>query len=193
MREEAFTRNIPPGHEPARLRAVPVPAGTRGIEGIRPCRDGPARGQRLLLFCKRSPLGMHAAARTRLPVSRDRYRGRHGAHQPGHHRETGYAPDRKRSRGRGLRTIARIREIATQLGLEPARIHVVFNRYKSGAAPVDIGNENPIAIIPEDPAVEAADLAATPVSQIPETSPARQAVRGLAGKLIKMAHERAGE
>ncbi len=94
---------------------------------------------------------------------------------------------------RGLRTIARIREIATQLGLEPEKIHVIFNRYKSGAAPVDIGNERPIAIIPEDPAVEAADLAATPISQIPESSPARQAVRELAGKLIKMAHERAGE
>jgi len=91
---------------------------------------------------------------------------------------------------RGLRTIARIREIATQLGLAPEKIHVVFNRYKDGAAPIDIGNEVPIAIIPEDPAVEAADLAATPVSQIPDSSPARRAVRVLADHLIKMAHDR---
>jgi CO dehydrogenase maturation factor len=94
---------------------------------------------------------------------------------------------------RGLRTIARIREIAIQLGLEPSRIHVIFNRYKAGTAPVDIGDELPLAIIPEDPAVEEADLAATPVSQIPESSPAWQAVRGLAGKLIEMAHARPDE
>ena len=94
---------------------------------------------------------------------------------------------------RGLRTIARIREIATQLGLEPEKIHVVFNRYKAGTAPVDIGSEKPIAIIPEDSAVEAADLAATPVSAIPKDSPARKAVRELAAKMVKMAREGRGK
>src|SRR5512136_2857190 len=34
---------------------------------------------------------------------------------------------------RGLRTIARIREIAVQLGLEDAKIQVVFNRFRGGA------------------------------------------------------------
>jgi len=91
---------------------------------------------------------------------------------------------------RGLRTIARIREIATQLGLEKEKINVVFNQYKSGAAPVDIGDEDPIAIIPDDPTVEAADLAATPVSQIPAASPARAAVRNLAEKILIMSRER---
>jgi CO dehydrogenase maturation factor len=89
-----------------------------------------------------------------------------------------------------LRTITRIREIATQLGLEPERIKIVFNRFKSGAAPVDIGNDMPLAIIPDDPHVEAADLAATPVSQIPCDSPARVAVLNLAKKILKSAHER---
>jgi len=88
---------------------------------------------------------------------------------------------------RGLRTVARIREIATQLGLEKEKIHVVFNQYKTGAAPIDIGEESPIAIIPEDPSVESADLAATPVSQIPFDSPARVAVRALAEKIQEMA------
>jgi len=88
---------------------------------------------------------------------------------------------------RGLRTVARIREIATQLGLEKEKIHVVFNQYKTGAAPIDIGEESPIAIIPEDPSVESADLAATPVSQIPFDSPARVAVRALAEKIREMA------
>jgi CO dehydrogenase maturation factor len=91
---------------------------------------------------------------------------------------------------RGLRTIARIREIATQLGLEKEKIHVVFNQYKTGTAPVDIGDEFPIAIIPEDPAVEKADLAATPVSLIPKESPARIAVQVLAEKIRAMARER---
>jgi CO dehydrogenase maturation factor len=90
---------------------------------------------------------------------------------------------------RGLRTITRIKEIATQLGLEPGRIHIVFNRFKSGTAPVDIGNEPPIAIIPDDPAVEGADLAAMPVSGIPVDSTARVAVMNLAKNLQKRAHD----
>jgi len=93
---------------------------------------------------------------------------------------------------RGLRTVARIREIATQLGLEPARIHVVFNRYKTGTAPVDTGSETPFAIIPDDAEVEQADLAATPVSQIPGDSPARVAVRELARKICVLALDRDG-
>ena len=91
---------------------------------------------------------------------------------------------------RGVRTIARIRQIATELGLEPEKIHIVFNKYKTGAAPVDIGKETPIALLPDDPAVEAADLAATPVSQIPLSSPARIAVRELAEKIRTLAKER---
>ncbi len=91
---------------------------------------------------------------------------------------------------RGLRTIARIREIATQLGLEDEKIQVVFNRFRSGTAPVDIGGVEPIAVIPEDPAIEQADLAATPVSLIPAGSPARVAVRELAEKIRAMAEEK---
>ena len=84
---------------------------------------------------------------------------------------------------RALRTIARIRDIATQLGLEEEKIRVIFNRFKTGSAPVDFGTERPFAIIPDDPAVEQADLAATPVSRIPYNSPSRIAVRELAEKI----------
>ncbi|MDD1696711.1 MAG: AAA family ATPase [Methanoregula sp.] len=94
---------------------------------------------------------------------------------------------------RGLRTIARIKEIATQLGLEPGRIHIVFNRFKSGTAPVDIGNEPPFAIIPDDPGVEGADLAAAPVSGIPVDSPARVAVMNLAKNIQKHVHDNNGK
>lgn len=91
---------------------------------------------------------------------------------------------------RGLRTVIRIRAIAISLGLGEEKIHVVFNRFKTGAAQVDIGKQVPFAIIPEDPAVEAADLAAIPVAQIPPDSPARVAVRELAVKLAGMAERR---
>ena len=91
---------------------------------------------------------------------------------------------------RGLRTITRIREIAIALGFPSSRIHVVFNRYKTGTAPVDIGSETPIAIIPDDAEVEKADLAATPVSRIPVNSPARIAVRSLAEKIRVLAQDR---
>jgi CO dehydrogenase maturation factor len=87
---------------------------------------------------------------------------------------------------RGMRTIARIREIATDLGLEREKIHAVINRYRSGTAPVDTAGGQPIAVIPDDPAVEAADLAATPVAMIPEGSPARRAVWELAVKIMAM-------
>ena len=91
---------------------------------------------------------------------------------------------------RGLRTIARIRGIATQLGLEPEKIQVVFNRFRGGAAPVDIGIRQPIAIIPDDAAVEEADLRATPVSLVPPGSPARAAVHELAVRIRDMAGKR---
>jgi CO dehydrogenase maturation factor len=91
---------------------------------------------------------------------------------------------------RGLRTIARIREIATQLGLGKEKIFIVFNRYKSITAPVDFGINPPLAMIPDDPFVEAADLAATPVSQIPTHSPALGAVIDLVQKIVKSAHEK---
>jgi CO dehydrogenase maturation factor len=91
---------------------------------------------------------------------------------------------------RGLRTIARIRDIATQLGLEKEKIQIVFNRFRSGTAPVDTGAERPIAIIPEDTAIEQADLTAMPVSLLPPESPAGIAVRELAGKIVEMAEKK---
>ena len=91
---------------------------------------------------------------------------------------------------RGLRTVTRIREIAIDLGLAPDRLFVILNRYKTGTAPVDIGSETPVAIIPDDAEVEKADLAATPVSRIPVDSPARIAVRNLAEKIRVLAQDR---
>lgn len=90
---------------------------------------------------------------------------------------------------RGLRTIARIQEIATQLGLEQEKIRVVYNRFRSGTAPVDIGAGRPIAVIPEDMAIEQADLTAMPVSLVSPESLAYTAVRGLAEKIVTLARK----
>ena len=91
--------------------------------------------------------------------------------------------------GRGLRTIARIREIATQLGFTPERIHIIFNRFRHSIATVDIGIDTPIAQIPDDQQVEAADLAASPVSQIPADSPDRIDVMELVRKIVRLVYE----
>lgn len=88
---------------------------------------------------------------------------------------------------RGLRTIARIRDIAMDLGLERDRIRVVFNRFRTATAPVDVDSADVIAVIPEDDAVEQADLAALPVSRIPGESPARRAVITLAESIVALA------
>ncbi len=94
---------------------------------------------------------------------------------------------------RGLRTIARIRAIAMELGLPEEKIRVVFNRFRTRTAQVDTGSIDAFAIIPDDPAVEGADLDALPVSQIPATSHARTAVGKLAGKIILLAEKRSAE
>ena len=193
MREEAFTRHIPPGmnrHDYVRFRFRQALVEAEGFDLVamgRPegsgcycfandllseCMAGLERDYRFVVIDTEA--GMEHISRGTigkpdilLIVS-----------DPG---------------ARGLRTIVRIREIATQLGMNPPHIHVVFNRYKSGSAMVDIGNEVPIAIIPEDSAVEMADLAATPVSHIPADSPARVIVRDLAEKMVKLAQKKQRE
>ncbi|MFA6331639.1 MAG: AAA family ATPase [Methanoregula sp.] len=190
MREEAFSRNIPPGmnrHDYVRFRfrqALVEAAGFDLVAMGRPEGSG--------CYCFANDL----LSECMVQLERD-YRFIVIDTEAGMEhisRGTIGKPDLllivSDPGARGLRTIARIREIATQLGLEKEKIHVVFNQYKSGAAPVDIGEESPIAIIPEDPAVERADLAATPVSLIPEDSPARVAVQRLAEKILAMARAR---
>jgi CO dehydrogenase maturation factor len=190
MREEAFTRHIPPGmnrHDYVRFRFRQALIEANGFDLIamgRPEGSG--------CYCFANDL----LSECMVQLERD-YRFIVIDTEAGMEhisRGTIGKPDMllivSDPGARGLRTIARIKAIATQLGLEPERIQIVFNRFKSGTAPVDIGNEKPIAIIPDDPHVETADLAATPVSQIPFDSPARIAVLNLAKIIQKIAHER---
>jgi CO dehydrogenase maturation factor len=187
MREEAFSRNIPPGmnrHDYVRFRFRQALVESEGFDLVamgRPEGSG--------CYCFANDL----LSECMLQLERD-YRFIIIDTEAGMEhisRGTIGKPDLllivSDPGARGLRTIARIREIATQLGLEKERIHVVFNQYKNGTAPIDIGGESPIAIVPEDPSVEKADLAATPVSLIPGGSPARVAVRALAETIRGMA------
>ena len=190
MREEAFTRHIPPGmnrHDYVRFRFRQALVEAKGFDLIamgRPEGSG--------CYCFANDLLSECIAR----LERD-YRFIVIDTEAGMEhisRGTIGKPDMllivSDPGARGLRTIARIREIATQLGLEKDQIFIVFNRYKSVTAPVDFGMDAPLAIIPDDPMVEAADLAATPVSQVPADSPALGAVLELVKKIIKSAHEK---
>jgi CO dehydrogenase maturation factor len=190
MREEAFTRHIPPGmnrHDYVRFRFRQALVEAQGFDLI---AMGRPEGSGCYCFANDllSECMVQLERNYRFIVIDSEAGMEHIS------RGTIGKPDLllivSDPGARGLRTIARIKEIATQLGLEPDRIQIVFNRFKSGTAPVDIGNEPPIAIIPDDPRVEGADLAATPVSGIPGDSPARVAVMNLAKIIQKRAYEK---
>ena len=183
MREEAFTRSIPPGMDRTGYikyrfrRALAEAEGYDLLAMGRPegsgcycfpnallteCIETLERGYRLVVVD--SEAGMEHIARgtikspeVLLIVS-----------DPG---------------ARGIRTAGRIRDLAESLGLSRDRIFLVVNRDRGDDT---IESDLPlIACIPEDPAVGEADLAGTPIVGIPADSPARAAVRDLAARLIE--------
>ena len=190
MREEAFTRTIPPGmnrHDYVRYRFRKALVEAEGFDLVamgRPEGSG--------CYCFANDL----LSECMIELERDYHFIILDSEAGMEHiaRGTVGKPDLllivSDPGARSLRTIARIREIARQLGLEDEKIRVVVNRYKTRSAPVAIGPEKPLAVIPEDPAVEQADLAATPVSLIPLDSPARVTVRELAEKILTLENSR---
>ncbi len=183
MREEAFTRSIPPGMDRTgyiRYRFRRALAEAEGYDLLamgRPegsgcycfpnallteCIETLERGYRLVVVDSEAGMEHIARGTIRSPeilliVS-----------DPG---------------ARGMRTAGRIRDLAESLGLSRERIFLVVNRDRGDAASE---SDLPlIARIPEDPAVGEADLAGTPIVGIPESSPARAAVRDLTARLIK--------
>jgi len=91
---------------------------------------------------------------------------------------------------RGIRTAARIRDLAKSLGLSSVPQVLVVNRWKGKSSEGIPGAPDIGIVIPEDPAVEAADLAGSPVGAIPPGSPAREAVRRLAQEILRRAKEK---
>jgi len=85
---------------------------------------------------------------------------------------------------RGIRTAARIREIAVSLGLDPGTMHLVINRDRGAVAEEGTLPLPLLGRIPEDPAVQDADLQGRPLVSIPPEAPSRRAVAELAGKIL---------
>jgi CO dehydrogenase maturation factor len=89
---------------------------------------------------------------------------------------------------RGMKTAARIHDLARSLGLSSVPVLLVVNRFKGSTA--DSLIPEPALFIPEDPAIEKAELSGMPVGSLKEGSPARVAVERLAGIILSMARER---
>ena len=183
MREEAFTRSIPPGMDRTGYikyrfrRALAEAEGYDLLAMGRPegsgcycfpnallteCIETLERGYRLVVVD--SEAGMEHIARGTIQSPKVLLI----VSDPG---------------ARGMRTAGRIRDLAESLGLSRERIFLVVNRDRGDDT---IESDLPlIACIPEDPAVGEADLAGTPIVGIPADSPARAAVRDLAARLIE--------
>jgi CO dehydrogenase maturation factor len=87
---------------------------------------------------------------------------------------------------RGVRTAGRIHDLAITLGIPEGRIYFVINRAGvPGEDPVG-SPERILASIPDDPEVGRADLDARPIVSIPEGSPARSAVGDLAERVLSL-------
>jgi CO dehydrogenase maturation factor len=90
---------------------------------------------------------------------------------------------------KGIRTVARIKDLVTELGLVVRREEVVINLAPSEIAP-SISEElnrlgiKPAAVIPEDEQIINYDLEIKPLLELPDTSIAVQAVSGLMTKLL---------
>jgi CO dehydrogenase maturation factor len=94
---------------------------------------------------------------------------------------------------RGIRTARRIRDLAISLGMEGVPMYLVISRFSEGAAAEAAALEESLpllGVVQEDPAVEEADLHARPIAGIPPGSPARRAVRALAGSIREICANR---
>ena len=97
---------------------------------------------------------------------------------------------------RGVRTAERIHDLAITLGIPDGRISFVINRAGTCAGGIGAGGsylildpKRILASIPDDPEVEKADLEARPIISIPKSSPARQVVKGLAERVRSLCTE----
>ena len=91
---------------------------------------------------------------------------------------------------RGIRTAARIQNLANSLGLQSVPSGLVYNRYK-GEKPEEMpGLPEVFAWIPEDPAIETADLQGKPIAHIPPLSPAMVEARALSKRILDLAEKK---
>jgi len=91
---------------------------------------------------------------------------------------------------RGIRTAARIHELSKSLGMQSVPSGLVFNRFKEETPEMMPGLPDPLAWIPEDPSIEAADLKGRPIAGIAHSSPAMVEARVLSKKIVSLAVKR---
>ena len=87
---------------------------------------------------------------------------------------------------RGVRTAGRIHDLAMTLGIPDERIYLVINRAGEPGVEHVADPMRILASIPDDPEVGRADLDARPIVSIPEGSPARSAVGDLAERVLSL-------
>jgi CO dehydrogenase maturation factor len=91
---------------------------------------------------------------------------------------------------RGMRTAARIMQIARSMGMPGTPMRLVVNKARQNEAATVPGLPAVIASIPRDPLVEAADLEARPLVSLPPASPARREIARLASLIVEMTRNR---
>jgi CO dehydrogenase maturation factor len=185
MREDAFTRNIPAGmsrKDYIELRFHQVLVESRGFD--------------LLAMGRPEGLGCYCFANTLLSEAMELLEKEYAwvvvdseAGMEHISRRTIGRPDLllvvSDPSARGVRTAERIRDLAVSIGIEEKRIFLVLNRFKPEAGRAEGITLPVLGIIPEDPAIEDADIKGSPLPGIGTESPAYEAVRKLCGKIRK--------
>ncbi|MDD1679395.1 MAG: carbon monoxide dehydrogenase maturation protein, partial [Methanomicrobiales archaeon] len=185
MREEAFTRRIPPGtsrKEYIALRFRQVLVESKGFD--------------LVAMGRPEGLGCYCFANTLLSEAMEYLEKEYQwlvvdseAGMEHLSRRTVGMPDillvTSDPSARGIRTADRIRDLAVSIGIEKDRIFLVLNRVKSSSEIWKEGDTSIFGIVPEDPEVEAADINGNPLAGLSKNIPARIAVRSLLQKVKK--------
>ena len=91
---------------------------------------------------------------------------------------------------RGMRTAARILQIARSMGMSRTPMRLVVNRVRQKGTVTLPNLPEVVASMPEDPRVEAADLEARPLISLPPDAPARREISRLAAVILEMAPNR---
>ena len=190
MREEAFTKAIPPGmsrHDYVRLRFRQVLVEGTGVDLI-----AMGRPEGTGCYCFSNDLLSECLADLQAEYKFIVIDAEAGMEHIA--RGTIGVPDLllivSDPGARGMRTATRIRDIGLSLGLERERMALVVNRVRDGVAEVGGEPVPVIAEVPADPAIEAADLEGRPIAGVPADSPARLALTALAEQIRRCAAAR---
>ena len=90
---------------------------------------------------------------------------------------------------RGIQAVGRIAEMVRELNLKPGTMRLIVNRAPGGVLSEGVKEEiaaqklDLLGVLPQDEAVYEADCDGRPSSKIPDSSPMKQALRGLMKQL----------